>query len=267
MTRDQDPSRLRTLSRELPAELLLALEDAPADHATPAELAALAQRVKSALRESEGRPKRSRKFFRFPAPRGRVAAVALTFALGAAAGVAGSSVVFLAISGNSAEPPAATALSKSPPARRAAAPALPPQLSSAPEPPPDSAAILAQPPTRESAHAPVRNLGPEPATDSSSRPAAGTRDEFALLARAHAALANNPGSALALASDHERNFAHGVLVQERELVAIDALLRLGRRTEAIGRAARFHQQFPTSVHGRRIDVLLGNSEASVGDHR
>jgi hypothetical protein len=57
------------------------------------------------------------------------------------------------------------------------------------------------------------------------------------------------------------------LVQERELVVIDALLRLGRRAEAIARAARFHQQFPTSVHGRRIDVLLGNGDSSVGDHR
>ncbi|HEY0468635.1 MAG TPA: hypothetical protein VGC79_30785 [Polyangiaceae bacterium] len=125
---------------------------------------------------------------------------------------------------------------------------------------------LPHPVPRESTRLPARAPAAEPPTESSSRPASGTREEFALLARAQAVLARNPGLALALASDHERNFPNGALVQERELVAIDALLRLGRRAEASGRAARFHQQFPSSVHGRRIDVLLGSGEASGGAH-
>jgi hypothetical protein len=94
----------------------------------------------------------------------------------------------------------------------------------------------------------------------------GSRDELALLARAQAALASDPATALSLVNDHQARFTRGALAQEREVVAIDALLRLGRRSEALGRAVRFNQQFPGSVHARRIDVLLGRDESSSGDH-
>jgi len=77
------------------------------------------------------------------------------------------------------------------------------------------------------------------------------------LARAQAALSNSPKAALALAAEHDRAFAGGgALAQEREVIAIDALLRLGRRTEAELRTQRFHRQFPASAHGRRVDVLF-----------
>lgn len=264
MTSDHEPPRLRTLQGELPAELLLALQETSADHATPAELAALVDRVNGTLRDPSSALKQARRSARSPVRRGRVAAVALTFALGAAAGVVGSSAVFFVISSNSAEPrPSAAPPKKSPPARPATATVTAPEASAAPEPAPDgSAAIAVQPATREPVRPPARNSAAEPPSEPSSRFVPGSRDEFALLARAQSALAPNPGLALALASDHERNFPNGALVQERELVAISALLRLGRRTEAVGRAARFHQQFPTSVHGRRIDVLLGGSQTS-----
>jgi len=264
MTRDDEPPRLRTLKSELPDQLTLALEDSPDENATPAELATLVQQVQRALRETEGGRERARKLARKPKPRGRLAAVAFSFALGAAAGVLGSSAVFFVISGGSAEPPhAAMVLSKN---RKGQPQPLPApiesaEVSEAPE--PEGGATLPPPMTREPVRSPARNSSAEPMADSSKRPAPGPREEFALLARAHAALAKNPGSALALASDHERNFPNGALVQERELVAIDALLRLGRRTEAVGRAARFQQLFPTSVHGRRVDVLLANGESSV----
>ncbi|MET0792442.1 MAG: hypothetical protein ABW061_13055, partial [Polyangiaceae bacterium] len=68
-------------------------------------------------------------------------------------------------------------------------------------------------------------------------------------------------AALVLAAEHAREFPAGVLTQEREVIAIDALLRLGRRSEAEARAASFHRQFPASAHGRRVDVLLGVREA------
>src|SRR5262249_47199711 len=82
--------------------------------------------------------------------------------------------------------------------------------------------------------------------------------ESALLARAQELLARDPGGALDLVSEHERRFALGLLMQEREVIAINALLRLDRRSEADSRARRFHAQYPQSAYGRRIDVLLKN---------
>src|SRR5262249_8668637 len=52
--------------------------------------------------------------------------------------------------------------------------------------------------------------------------------EVALLDRARAALASSPAQALALADEHAARFPHGKLGMEREMVAIDALRRLGR---------------------------------------
>jgi len=268
MTIDREPPRLRTLKGELPDELLLALQDTDDDNATPAELAALVAQVSGALRQTSGEVKRPRSSSRASLLRRRVAGVALTFALGATAGVVGSSAVFFAISSKSEQPlPSPVPPKKSPSARLSTAASALPEVNTTPEPSLDGRAASARPAARESAQVPARNQGaepsPEPSPESSSRAAVGSRDEFALLARAQAALAPNPGLALALASDHERKFPNGALVQERELVAINALLRLGRRAEASARAARFHRQFPTSVHGRRIDVLIGSEPSGV----
>jgi len=57
--------------------------------------------------------------------------------------------------------------------------------------------------------------------------------------------------------EHRRRFGDGTLAQEREVLAIDALTRLGRETNAGDRAARFHSRWPRSAHRRRIDVILG----------
>jgi len=97
----------------------------------------------------------------------------------------------------------------------------------------------------------------------SARPAASEEDpgasehaEVALLAQAQAALAARPAETLARCDEHARRFASGTLVQEREVLAIDALLRLGRRPEAEARASRFRASFPRSGHLRRIEALL-----------
>jgi hypothetical protein len=80
--------------------------------------------------------------------------------------------------------------------------------------------------------------------------------ELTLVDRAQEELSRDPESALAHAREHEQRFPMGMLAQEREVIAIDALLRLGRRREAESRALRFHAQYPQSAHGRRVDVLL-----------
>jgi hypothetical protein len=58
-------------------------------------------------------------------------------------------------------------------------------------------------------------------------------------------------------NEHRARFLHGAFEQEREVLAIEALVRLGRRAEAQGRAASFEAAFPHSAHRRRIAVLLG----------
>jgi hypothetical protein len=62
--------------------------------------------------------------------------------------------------------------------------------------------------------------------------------------------------ALAAAEQHARRFPHGTLAQEREMIAIEALLNLSRRPEAERRAEKFRKQWPTSTHLVRLNTLL-----------
>ena len=56
-----------------------------------------------------------------------------------------------------------------------------------------------------------------------------------------------------------RRFPDGMLVEERELIAIEALLRVGRREMADARAMRFRDAHPSSVHLPRLDRLLAGA--------
>jgi hypothetical protein len=68
-------------------------------------------------------------------------------------------------------------------------------------------------------------------------------------------------AALAATARHERLFPEGVLVQEREAMAIRALAMLGRLPEARTRAARFRERFPDSVLWPAIASSIGASAA------
>jgi hypothetical protein len=48
-----------------------------------------------------------------------------------------------------------------------------------------------------------------------------------------------------------------MLAQEREVIAIDALVRLGRRGEADARARRFVGAYPGSPDVQRVETILG----------
>jgi hypothetical protein len=101
---------------------------------------------------------------------------------------------------------------------------------------------------------------PTPTTERSASPPPkphDTEDEVQLLERAQDALDKEPAAALALADKDMRLFPAGLLRQEAEVIAIDALTRLGRRTEAESRAATFRGRYPSSTHVRRIDAILG----------
>jgi len=76
--------------------------------------------------------------------------------------------------------------------------------------------------------------------------------EAELLEQARSALKSDPARALARANEHRRRFPGGVLVQEREVLAIQALRQLGRTAEADSRAAAFEKAFPGSAFQRKL---------------
>jgi hypothetical protein len=80
--------------------------------------------------------------------------------------------------------------------------------------------------------------------------------ELALLRRAKADARSAPAHALELVAEHESRFPNGVLVEEREVIAIEALLASGQRAASEARAARFFARFPNSAHARRVRALL-----------
>jgi hypothetical protein len=86
--------------------------------------------------------------------------------------------------------------------------------------------------------------------------AAAPESEMDLLREAQGSLGSSPATTLARCEEHARLYPTGSLAEEREVLAVDALLRLGRRGEAEARAARFRGEHPGSAYLRRLDSLL-----------
>jgi hypothetical protein len=82
--------------------------------------------------------------------------------------------------------------------------------------------------------------------------------ESALLDVARRGLAaGEPDRALDAVGRHASQFPHGLLAEEREALAIKALVLAGRADEARTRAAAFREHFPGSMFLRSIDASLG----------
>ncbi len=111
--------------------------------------------------------------------------------------------------------------------------------------------------TQESAldeSSPADPVGPAPSVEPSSNALA---EEVALIERGRRALRSSPAEALAHANDHRRRFVRGQLAAAAELLAIDALQRLGRREEAVRRARRMAQEWPSTIYRQRLITLVG----------
>jgi hypothetical protein len=80
--------------------------------------------------------------------------------------------------------------------------------------------------------------------------------EIELLRDARLALRQSPERALELSERHAQLYSQGRLSQERELIAISALISLGRRTAALSRGARFERTFPSSPYRKQVGELL-----------
>jgi hypothetical protein len=105
---------------------------------------------------------------------------------------------------------------------------------------------LARAPETETAVALATEVGPTSA------------GEYRLLRAARQALADRPARAMELVDEHARRFAHGMLAQEREAIAVDALVQLGREGQARARAQAFFVAYPSSPYRSRIERAVGS---------
>jgi hypothetical protein len=124
---------------------------------------------------------------------------------------------------------------------------LPPVPLSAPLPSAQAEIVPALP----SASASTRGVAPASAPLSSSVVRGRDTDlaaERAIIERARSALARGDAQgALLSIADHQREFPRGQLVEEREALAVQALVTAGRAQEAAARGARFRMAFPNSL--------------------
>lgn len=153
--------------------------------------------------------------------------------------------------------PAAPSASTSADAPAAAPPALTPPASAPPSSPGTDQPLV---PSSEPIGPAKRPVGGDHARAASSAVLSpGTKDaptEIELLRDARFALRQSPGRALELTEQHARFHPGGKLAQERELIAISALVALGRRTAALARGASFERAFPSSPYRKQVGDLL-----------
>lgn len=88
-------------------------------------------------------------------------------------------------------------------------------------------------------------------------PGANPEAEVQLLEEAMASLTKGEtDSTLRLLERHARDYPDGLLVQEREVLAIEALMKAGRQVQARSRAERFRTRFPGSTHLLKVEALV-----------
>jgi hypothetical protein len=192
---------------------------------------------------------------------GRALAVAGAFALG---GAFGAFVMYRAMHMQaSLEATHVAPIERDVPTAPAYAPAAPQATPSAQPGEPTRAVSAVSALPVESATSTARQR-PVPTASTSSRKASSIdaldalADERTLLDRARGAIEREDGAAaLAATAEHARKYPGGVLVQEREAIAVRALVLLGRTDEARASVARFRERFPDSL-------LLPALESSAG---
>lgn len=92
--------------------------------------------------------------------------------------------------------------------------------------------------------------------EASEAPVDSLAQEVSLVERARGALGSNPAEALTLTREHAARFPSGQLTMEREIVAIEALGKLGRRGEARSRAEALLKGAHGSLYEDRIRNLI-----------
>jgi hypothetical protein len=82
--------------------------------------------------------------------------------------------------------------------------------------------------------------------------------ELALLVPARKLVAVDAARALALAEQHAREYVRGAFSEEREVIAVEALVRLGRTADARARVRGFVERHPGSSHLAHLRELTGD---------
>jgi hypothetical protein len=226
MTDPEDPPRLVD-AQDAPPGLRAALQRARADVGSDAQVARLAAKLGPLLGPTAPAS---------PGPAGPAAGSGVTAKLGLGALaliVAGGGAWLLSAPTHSAPstapaPPAAShAVVPAPPAPPVAEPSAPDAPRAAPS------AVKLPPSNKPSTVAPL--------------------SEAELLEQARAALkVGDSARAFQRVSEHALRYPRGVLVQEREVLAIQALRRLGREAEADRRAEAFARAYPGSAFQRKL---------------
>jgi hypothetical protein len=159
---------------------------------------------------------------------------------------------------------------RSTPARPAAAPVLavqvvaaPPSAVAAPRdetgtdtaPAVSTATATPTPMTTPTTPAITPAIPPAP-TPTASRPDAdAVRAELTQLGHIRSLVSSDPSTALAGAQEGDRTFPHGLLHQEREVVAVDALVALGRMDDASKRARSLLRVYPTGPYAEHLRAV------------
>jgi hypothetical protein len=131
---------------------------------------------------------------------------------------------------------------------------------------PLTALVSAAPKLELPSAAPVRvEAAPLAAASGSAR--SGTANsslslERGLLDRARAKMAaGDPEAALEVLSQHARSYPRGLLSEEREAMAVNVLVALGRAPEARRRGRAFLERYPSSLVRRSVEAALANLPA------
>jgi hypothetical protein len=96
-------------------------------------------------------------------------------------------------------------------------------------------------------------IPPHPAVHHAIDPAA----ENKLVTAAEDALVHgDPATALARAREHATRFPSGAHAEERDRIAIEALVRLGKSDTAHAAAEQFFTRYPHSIYRARLETLL-----------
>ncbi len=127
---------------------------------------------------------------------------------------------------------------------------------------PQGPSTAVSPPKAELPAAPSRTATPAPIAAPAPSAKLDRAAELRLLKAAQTALDASPARALSLTAEHASRFPRSSLAQERELLAVTALLRLGRTAEARQRAEQFRQRFPSSPYAHRIAAALPATSSS-----
>ncbi len=120
-------------------------------------------------------------------------------------------------------------------------------------PPPAHSAIAAEPPPPElSTTAPAKPKRTD--ASPSASPVTG-ESEVQLIGRAQQLVRSQPQAALALCREHARKFPKGMLVQEREVLIVEALQRLGQEEEARKKSESFLKENPDTALRNKVEHL------------